>query len=55
LKSILGSALNAFIKHLNQYTLADVIIKGDEAKAADILGLSSYSEDAHNIPVERII
>lgn len=54
LKSILASALSVFIKHLNQYTLADVIIKGDETKAAEILGLNSLGKEVQVIPVEKV-
>ncbi|AOE49244.1 Rrf2 family transcriptional regulator [Kangiella sediminilitoris] len=39
LKSILASALSAFLQRLNQYTLADVVAKGQEEKALSILGI----------------
>ncbi|WP_223668563.1 Rrf2 family transcriptional regulator [Kangiella shandongensis] len=41
LKSILASALSAFLQRLNQYTLADVVVKGGEEKALGILGIEA--------------
>ena len=55
LKSILGVALSAFIKKLSEYTLADVIIKGDEGKAAEVLGLTvGRHNDGAVIPVSNV-
>ena len=55
LKSILGSALSEFIKKLSEYTLADVIVKGDEGKAAEILGLSLDNDsDGKVIPISNV-
>ena len=53
LKSILGNALSSFIKKLSEYTLADVIVKGDENKAAEILGLDSLN-DNNVIPISNV-
>ena len=53
LKSILGNALSSFIKKLSEYTLADVIVKGDENKAAEILGLDSLNEN-NVIPISNV-
>jgi len=54
LKSILGAALNAFIKELSRYTLADVVVKGDESKAANILGLSILERQGEPINIQRV-